>query len=457
MTDHGVQPDETERIRARSEKFQDVLEQALSDHLEPDAFLAQLREAGALPTEAEDYVGQFSQRRREAEAERNRNTRAGEVDADADHAPSREHTPEGLNEDEATAFRLQRDKLLGQAEAAESRAREDAVEAAAWKVLEAKLRRAAPSGPSQQKTVAIADLLRLYEGAGVSGGATSSSIPNSVLDIAPHLHDLSANAIRDPHLEATWKLRNAFMGKDVSDPIIDVLQSQSLTQALPRSIWKTILQDQYVDFEKLFASTEPGYDHNDDLKDFGDGYALVKKDQASAKKPLRTEADWIRVFSAWKVGVVLLYPHRQNELEGYERMVQDIFRASPQSPLVGIQFDVETRQRYAKSAFRMDDRNQSFLSILSQLFRTGSQGTKRPSDGPGPPKSKKHATICRNWNLGLCEEPCPNKRKHGVCSECAGRHPARESNSCYAQLQARFGKGTRTGGAEGSGSGGVRA
>lgn len=79
----------------------------------------------------------------------------------------------------------------------QSQAQEDAVEAAAWKILEVKLHQAA----------------------------------SSVLEVAPHLQHLSANVVRDPHLKMTWKLWNAFMGKDVSDSIINILQSQSLSQS----------------------------------------------------------------------------------------------------------------------------------------------------------------------------------------------------------------------------------
>ena len=51
------------------------------------------------------------------------------------------------------------------------------------------------------------------------------------------------------------------------------------------------------------ALMEPGYDHDDDPKDFGDGRALVRKEHATTK-PLRNEADWIWVFNAWKTGVL---------------------------------------------------------------------------------------------------------------------------------------------------------
>jgi hypothetical protein len=58
-------------------------------------------------------------------------------------------------------------------------------------------------------------------------------------------------------------------------------------------MWHKIVLDQFVDFEKLFSSMEKGYNHHNDVKDFGVGYALVKKEQAFTKHKLCSEADWI--------------------------------------------------------------------------------------------------------------------------------------------------------------------
>jgi hypothetical protein len=41
-----------------------------------------------------------------------------------------------------------------------------------------------------------------------------------------------------------------------------------------------------------------GYNYQDELKDFPGGYAIVKKDQVSAKRPVQTEVEWIQVFGA---------------------------------------------------------------------------------------------------------------------------------------------------------------
>ena len=71
------------------------------------------------------------------------------------------------------------------------------------------------------------------------------------------------------------------------------MQQQQLDKLIPQSIWREIVQDRFVSFEKLYASMDLGYDHQDELKDFPGGYAIVKKDQVSAKRPVQTKAEWM--------------------------------------------------------------------------------------------------------------------------------------------------------------------
>jgi hypothetical protein len=87
------------------------------------------------------------------------------------------------------------------------------------------------------------------------------------------------------------------------------MQCQQLEELIQRFIWKEIVQDRFVNFQKLFAAMELGYDHHDEPKDFHGGFALVKRDQVVAQKPVVTEADWSRVFGTWAISVSLVYPH----------------------------------------------------------------------------------------------------------------------------------------------------
>ena len=417
MTEGNVAP--TEETRRRAESFQRVVEDSLARNLSSDEFLAKLQEAGATSEEAVDYVEEFSQRRALTGA----NVVEGQT--------NRERTPEGLSDEDRVSFRKTRDS-----QAQTNLDPDHILTEANWQLLGAKLTHAS-SASDWQHSLSTNDFLKLLGGREL----TPREIPSSVLDGAPHLRDLSAKSGRDPHLEDTWRLRTLYTSsKDTLEPIINLMQTQPLDQPLPRSIWKLIIQDQYVSFEKLLAATDVGYDHNDEAKDFGNGFALVKKDHTTAKKPLRGEADWTRIFNAWRDGTIMLYPHRREELQGYAKVVRDIFRASPSDPQNAIRFDVESRQRYANAPFRLDDRSESMVSILSQLFR----GSKRGADtGTSPRLGKKQAATCYNWNLGICDDPCDYGRKHGICSECRGPHHAKELSTCDSAFQARHGKGPR--------------
>ena len=107
---------------------------------------------------------------------------------------------------------------------------------------------------------------------------------------------------------------------------MDRLRLQNVERPLPASIWRKVAQDKFVDFEKLFAAMESGFRHDDEAKDFGAGYVIVKKDQFNAQKKLTSQADWLHVFDAWRAGVVVLFPHRAAELARYRVTMSNTFR-----------------------------------------------------------------------------------------------------------------------------------
>lgn len=421
-----------EAIRRQAETYQLIVDEAVEGRLDVEVFLDKLRAAGASTSEALDYGHQYAQRMDETAAG------APQPSLHVEDA-EREATPEGLDDEQQASFREQREAALAEAGARAAQSRRDAVETAAWKVLEAKLRRIHPVEQTSQLDLDFQARL-----ASLLGEKTpaSSLFPSSILEGAPHLKALSGSSFDDPHLGATWRLRRVYQG-DV-EGVIDGMRGQNLSQPLPRSVWRLIIEDRYVDFSKLHASMDPGYDPNDEPKDFGGGYALVKKDHLIAKRPIRTESDWIRVFSAWESGVTTLFPHRKSELMEYRRHVDNVFRAAPQDPTAAIDFDVEARHHYEKNPFRMDDINKLQAPLLAQMFRGRSGGLKRGHDGqtgPSSPSSKRASVICHNWNFGSCADPCVNRRKHGTCSECGEQHRALDSESCFALLQARRGTG----------------
>ncbi|CAA7269205.1 unnamed protein product [Cyclocybe aegerita] len=225
------------------------------------------------------------------------------------------------------------------------------------------------------------------------------------------------------------------------------MQTIPIIHMLPKSIWKLIIQDQWVDFEKLHASLEHGYDHNDNAKDFGNGYVIMKKDHLTSRRPIRTEAEWIRVFEAWSTGVTLLYPHRSMELKKYRLIVDEVFRASPQNVSPAIRFDVEVRRKYSRGPFRMDDHGELQALVLAQMYRPSATPTlplaKRIASDSHQPSPAKRADIpCQLWNMGKCNDPCVNRRKHGTCSECGDSHRAYDTPTCRASLFSQGKDGT---------------
>ncbi|KAJ7208695.1 hypothetical protein C8J57DRAFT_1098946 [Mycena rebaudengoi] len=276
----------------------------------------------------------------------------------------------------------------------------------------------------------------------------STALSPGLLALAPHLADLSGPSL-DPHLGKTWQLRQALAKEPNIDVLIDSMQQQSLCDPVPRSIWKEIIQDKFILFPKLFAAMEPGYDHRDEPKEFHGGFSLIRKDQVLARKPLRSESDWTRVFDAWAAATGLLFVHRAEELQTYRGIIVGLFRDVPDDPASTIRLDNDIRELYAKSPFHLGDESRINRAVMASVLRhRASPPTslgKRPATatptGGSPSAKKKPTAICLNWNGGSCDaDPCAYGRRHGACSECGDKHRAKDQLECataYNQARAR--------------------
>jgi hypothetical protein len=394
-------------IDTRTLACQQLVDEAVSGSVPSGSLLARLRATGVSARAATDYVQQVVDRRN-----------LQRVSQGSTH-----HTPPDRQGDGPSLNPVEDRESLE------------------WAVLRAKVDQLGNLGSQANRgpTAAllsdeIANLLGIENPKG--------SIPASVLSKAPYLAELSTATAADPHLEQTQDLVAAFSSQVTQDTLVVKAQLAPVSVPLPRTIWRKIILDQFVDFEKLFASMEKGYEHFDDPKDFGAGYALVKKDQAFSKRKLLTEADWTRVFDAWSVGTLFFFRHRESELLAYRSIVMEFFRAAP-DPSVAIKYDLEVRDRYARKPFRLDNQDQLHYPLLVQVFRGSSSSTPRSSSKHmAPPSSagtsKRVDVPCRNWSFGTCKtDPCPNKRKHGICCVCGEGHRAKDKAQCFTVLQSR--------------------
>jgi hypothetical protein len=394
-----------ESTRLRAEAFRRIFDEVERGRLDATSLSLRLQEAGASPDEAKDYLDQL-----QGSISRQQRDKSPEHPSD-----------EAGNQDEPNISPHQ------------------SADAIMWAQFRQQLADITGGiqgeGSSTGPSIGLGDLAKILEFA----RPRSTVIPPDVLAEAPHLQDYLKTSQAEGHLEQTWKLRQTYATEKATDAIIDLMQQQPMSDPLPRSIWKDIIQDKYVDFEKLYAGMGRGYDHDDEPKDFGGGYSIVKKDHFRAKKPVQTESEWTRIARAWKQGVELLYPHRKSELATYMEIIEELFRAAPKTPSVAICVDVEARDRYSKHPYRMDDRNQLHSSILAQMFKASpapANTGKRRDSSPSAP-NKKPRTVCRNWNLGFCNDgECPYQRAH-VCHECGEAHRAKDREECFGKLKKR--------------------
>ncbi|KAF8799124.1 hypothetical protein BYT27DRAFT_7217987 [Phlegmacium glaucopus] len=259
-------PDEQiENIQAITEACGKLVEDTINGRYMLADFGRELRKTGISVVEAADYVQEVKQRLegRHDDVQPTNSTPISTTSppTSGQDAPASSSTPEIETHPDPSATEVN--------------------EEIAWALLTSKLNCERPMGSSDSPRIenSVSDVLKAL----VPSSSSNSSIPPSVLAIAPHLATLS-------HSEKAI------------DPIIDLMQCQHLPDPIPRSIWRKIIQDEFVDFERLYGSTDRNYSHQDDQKEFAGGFVLTKKEQMSAKKAVGLEAEWSRTcykFPFW--------------------------------------------------------------------------------------------------------------------------------------------------------------
>ncbi len=408
-----------EANRELTERCNALVQDFIHAKLMPIQFINKLHETGISPDQAKVFIQDAADAIQRSRQEPEGAARYEEPDV------NRERTPDGLSEQGVAEFRKKRSDSA-------RKAQESAVKEIEWAQLKSKFLDLDVF--SRSKSDPRSDLLtKLIEN--VQVGSASSAIPASVLDELPHLKALNAEVDLDEHLHETWRIRKVFANDPKAvEATIDLLQVQKLRDPLPRALWKVVVLDQYLDFQRLHASFDKQYDRNEAAHDFFPGFSIVKKDGMPTRKAFTSEGEWIRLFSAYKAAVVLIFPHRQIELDNYEKVVVSIIRASPSS---GISFDQEARNRYAKAPYHLDDMSEHNINMLSLLTTSVSSSQGKRASASLYVSSKRLAVPCENWNMGICSDPCKNRRQHGFCSECGDSHRARDKPECLILLQAK--------------------
>ncbi len=143
----------------------------------------------------------------------------------------------------------------------------------------------------------------------------------------------------DNLIQESVKLQQLFLTDKIVNSVVSALWLRSMQHPLPTTIWKLIVCDEYVDFEKLHAGLDPLYNQNDNIRWLQGNYSIVKMDSISTKKKIVSETEWSQVYWAWSSGVTAVYPHRSKELEEYKAISSEILHLWANRPTVAIETD----------------------------------------------------------------------------------------------------------------------
>jgi hypothetical protein len=273
--------------------------------------------------------------------------------------------------------------------------------------------------------------------------SSSTSLSKSVLAIAPHLAEDGNTVFEDPYLGETQNYKIAYTNQKPFENLIIRAQGRKVQEPVANSIWRLVILDKYVDFEKLYATLDPSYNPNDEAKELNDKFTLLEKNSISSKRSVLTEAEWMCLYDIWVGAVLHFYPHRKAELSSYRELIISMFRATT-SPFPAIRYDRDSRERYSRQPYRLDNSKDILpFPLLSQLLSYAqpssapSSDNKRSGGGQEGPR-KRSETICQNWNLGTCEgDTCRYHRRHNRCSECSQPHRAKDRSECFLALNRR--------------------
>jgi hypothetical protein len=405
LTTAGTSSSTDSSMDSRVAACEKLVDEAVEKDLPASVLAESLKSLGLKAVEAADYLEEFGQR---IAIRRSKAKQPG--------SPTRELSAEVQP---AAEDQFDRDR---------------AVEEAAWASLMSKLQAEVPAPFSSPPSSFVDKMLDLLG----QDAASSTSLSKAVLAVAPHLADDDNTIFEDPYLKETHKRKIAYTSQKPFENLVIRAQGRKMREPVANSIWRLIILDKYVDFEKLFVTLDPGYNPHDEAKELNERFTLLEKNSIRSKRSVLTESEWMRLYDIWVEAVLHFYPHRSVELSSYRELIVNMFRATI-SPLPGIQYDRDSRERYSRQPYRLDSSKDVLpFPLLSQLLSrvtpsSSSYGSKkRPGSSLEGPQ-KRSETICHNWNIGTCEgDTCRFGRRHNECSECGGPHRAKDSSDCFA-------------------------
>ena len=189
------------------------MDDTISESISGLVFLVPLKDAGATPDEAKDYIEQY------ALHQRNQGSAGSGL-------------PSGQPNTNVT-------NLV------------DTATSIAWALLHAKVNHF-QGASSQLATTSDGSLSKnLTNLLGLS--SAKGAIPASILAKVPHLSMLSVSTATDPHLKKTQDLLSVYSPQNSQDILVNKALFAPVANPLPRTIWHKVLLNLFVNFEQPFC------------------------------------------------------------------------------------------------------------------------------------------------------------------------------------------------------------
>lgn len=223
------------------------------------------------------------------------------------------------------------------------------------------------------------------------------------------------------------------------------LHSKYTRPPLHRTLWETVLLNDFLDFDRLNFESETLLSTQTSKFSIGDGVSIeIGGGDEKRTKKVSDFGSWSILYDKWARAVVFAYPHRSPELDFYRAwMVNEFTNVRTDSVDLIINLDKACRRAAAEDqTFSLD--NPSRLSAIefkyTSPFGKGTRvsitsGGSYSDDGAGPSRrstQKKRGAggpqgdgqsrdVCRKWNQNreCIKSPCPYPHR---CSRCGGEH-----------------------------------
>jgi hypothetical protein len=206
--------------------------------------------------------------------------------------------------------------------------------------------------------------------------------------------------------------------------------------SLPRSQWKNILLDNFVEFNEIFSNSFAIEPDESDLLVIGDTHLEFQKPKVVSK--IKKATQWNSAWRVFQQAVKFAFSGRELELERYWKHINDLFEARHESTHEFIiNYDRAVRIYVGGRRDILLHEFEKFSHIKeAHLSPSGIYVLSHPAGSSGNPagKGKKRRTdICKNYNFRQCSRIDCSYRH--ICIYCQSsdhlgpKCPKRSSNS----------------------------